>query len=144
MLIRCRFDFNLTDVGLTLKEMPLRPLLVSSYGKELYKETLSLQQQKLKKAIAKKKLIFLQRCVHHNITKKSFKLKSPIKTRKAFKIMKEYSRKLTVIEKNGAKPTNRQSNSNCKTNLWELKKENKRRIFCTYWLQYKNIQGKII
>ena len=71
MLIRCRFDFNLTDVGLTLKEMPLRPLLVSSYGKELYKETLSLQQQKLKKAIAKNKLIFLQRCVHHNITKKS-------------------------------------------------------------------------
>ena len=38
--------------------MPLRPLLVSSYGKELYKETLSLQQQKLKKAIAKNKLIF--------------------------------------------------------------------------------------
>ena len=58
--------------------------------------------------------------------------------------MKEYSRKLTVIEKNGAIPTNGQSNSNCKTNLWEFKKENKRRIFCTYWLQYKNIQGKII
>ena len=72
MLICCRFDFNLTDIGFTLKEMPLRQLLVSSYSKELYKGTLSLQQLKLKKAIAKNKLIFLQRRIHHNITRKSF------------------------------------------------------------------------
>ena len=40
-----------------------------------------------------------------------------MKTRKAFNIMKVYSRKLKAIEKNGAKPTNGQSNSKCKTNL---------------------------
>ena len=103
MLIRCRFDFNLTDIRFALTEMPLTQLLVSSYGKELYKETLSLQQQKIKKAIAKNQLIFLQRCIHYSITPKSFRIKSPIKSKKAFNIMKEYSCKLIVIAKNGAK-----------------------------------------
>ena len=83
--------------------MSLKQLLVSSYGKELYQETLSLQQQKIKKAIAKNQLILLQRCIHHNITPKSFQLKSPLKTKKAFNVMKEYSRKLIVIANNGAK-----------------------------------------
>ena len=63
----------------------------------------SLQQQKMKKAIAKNQLIFLQRCIHHSITPKSFRIKSPIKSKRAFNIMKEYSRKLIVIAKNGAK-----------------------------------------
>ena len=76
MLIRWRFDFNLTNAGFALKEMSLKQLLVSSYRKELYIETLSLQQQKIKKAIAKNKLIFLQRCINHNSTPKSFQLKS--------------------------------------------------------------------
>ena len=83
--------------------MSLKQLLVSSYSKELYKETLSLQQQKIKKAIAKNKLIFLQRYIYHNITPKSFRIKSPIRSKKAFNIMKEYSRKLINIAKNGAK-----------------------------------------
>ena len=83
--------------------MSLKQLLVSSYGKELYKETLSLQQQKIKKAIAKNQIIFLQRCIHHNITPKSFQIKSPIKSKKTFNIMKKYSRKLMVIARNGVK-----------------------------------------
>ena len=101
MLIRCRFDFNITDIRFALKEMSLKQLLVSSYRKELYKETLSLQQQKIKKAITKKQLIFLQRCMHHKITPKLFQIKSPIKSKKAFKIMEEHSRKLIVIPKKG-------------------------------------------
>ena len=99
MLIRCRFDFNLTDIRFALTEMSLKQLLVSSYGKELYKETLSLQQQKIKKTIAKNQLIFLQRCIHHNITPKSFQIKIPIKSKKTFNISKEYSWKLIVIAK---------------------------------------------
>ena len=103
MLIRCRFDFNLTDIGFALTEMSLKQFLVPSYGKELYKETLSLQQQKIKKAIAKNQLIFLQRYIHHSIAPKLFQMKSPIKTKKALNIMKEYSRKLIVIAKNVVK-----------------------------------------
>ena len=86
MLLRCRFDFNLTDIEFPLTEMSLKQLLVTSYSKKLHKKTLSLQKQKIKKVIAK-----------------LFQIKSPIKTKKAFNIMKEYSRKLIVIAKNGAK-----------------------------------------
>ena len=125
MLIRWHFDFNLTDTGFALKEVSLKQLLVSSYRKELYKETLSLQQQKIKKAIAKSKLIFLQRCINRNCTPKSFQLKSPTKTKNTFNIKKEYSRKLTVVPKNGAKPTNAQSMNKSKTNLCELKRSTK-------------------
>ena len=82
--------------------MSLKQLLVSSYSKELYKETLSLQQQKIKKAITKNQLIFLQGCMHHNITPKLFQIKIPMKSKKAFKIMEEYSRKLIVIPKKRA------------------------------------------
>ena len=103
MLIRCRFDFKLTDIKFALIKTSLKQLLVSSYGKELYKETLSLQQQKIKKTIAKNQLIFLQRCIHHNITPKSFQIKIPIKSKKTFNISKEYSWKLIVIAKTGAK-----------------------------------------
>ena len=103
MLIRCRFDFKLTDIKFALIKTSLKQLLVSSYGKELYKETLSLEQQKIKKAIAKNQVIFLQRCIHHNITPKSCRVKSPVKSKKLFNITKEYRGKLTVIAKNGAK-----------------------------------------
>ena len=54
-------------------------------------------------AIAKNQMIFLQRRIYHNITLKSFRLKSPIKSRKAFNIMKVYKKKLMVIAKNNAK-----------------------------------------
>ena len=83
--------------------MTLKHLLVSSDGKELHKETLLLQQQKIKKTIAKNQLIFLQRCIHHNIPPKLFQIKSPIKSKKALNIMKEYSRKFITVAKNGAK-----------------------------------------
>ena len=62
-----------------------------------------LQQQKIKKTIAKNQLIFLQRCIHHNIPPKLFQIKSPIKSKQALNIMKEYSRKFITVAKNGAK-----------------------------------------
>ena len=54
---------------------------------------------KIKNAVAKNQMIFLQRCIYHNITPKSFQLKTPIKSRKAFNIMYVYNR----IAKNNAK-----------------------------------------
>ena len=48
-------------------------------------------------------VIFLQRCIYHNITRKSFRLKTPIKSRKAFSVMNLYKKKLIVIAKNNAK-----------------------------------------
>ena len=49
--------------------------------------------------VGKNQIIFLQRCIYHNITPKSFRLKTPIKLRKAFHIMKVYKTKLIVIAK---------------------------------------------
>ena len=54
--------------------------------------------------------------------------------------MKEYSRKLIVIAKNDAKQ--RMHEETVKTNLWELKKENKRQTFCAYWSCYRKIKEK--
>ena len=48
-------------------------------------------------------VIFLQRYIYHNITRKSFRLKTPIKSRKAFSVMNVYKKKLIVIAKNNAK-----------------------------------------
>ena len=66
----------------TLSKMCLEELLISSYGKELYKHTSLLQQMKIKNAVAKNQMISLQRCIYHNFTPKSFRLKTPIKSRK--------------------------------------------------------------
>ena len=58
---------------------------------------------KIKNAVAKNQMIFLQRCIYHNITSKSFRLKTPIKSRKAFNITNVYKEKLIIIAKNNAK-----------------------------------------
>ena len=58
---------------------------------------------KIKNAVTKTQMIFLQLCIYHNITPKSFRLKTPIKSKKAFNIMNMYKKKLIVIAKNNAK-----------------------------------------
>ena len=58
---------------------------------------------KIKNAVSKNQMTFLQRCIYHNITPKSFRLKTPIKSKKAFNIMNVYKKKLIVIDKNNAK-----------------------------------------
>ena len=81
-------------------------VLIASYGNELYKQTTLLQQMKIKKiknAVAKNQLTFLQRCIYHNITPISFRLKTPIKSKKAFNIINVYKKKLVIIVKNNAK-----------------------------------------
>ena len=76
MLLRCTLDFNLTDIRFALAEMSLKQLLVSSYGKELYKETLPLQYQKIKKAIARNQLIFYKDVYIITSHRNRFKLKA--------------------------------------------------------------------
>ena len=80
-----------------------KQLLIASYGKELCKQTSLLQQRKIKNAVARNQMIFLQRCIYYNITPKSFRLKTPIKSKKAFNIMNVYKKKLIVIAENNAK-----------------------------------------
>ena len=58
---------------------------------------------KIKNAVSKNQMTFLQQCIYHNITPKSFRLKTPIKSKKAFNIMNVYKKKLIVIDKNNAK-----------------------------------------
>ena len=60
---------------------------------------------KIKNAVARNKMIFPQRCIYHNITPKSYRLKTPIKSKKGFNIMNVYKKKPIVIAKNNAKET---------------------------------------
>ena len=58
---------------------------------------------KVKASIAKKQLIFLERCIKNNILPKSFRLKPPIKSNKGYNIMKDFRKKIVVLAKNNAK-----------------------------------------
>ena len=88
--------------------------------------------------IAKNQMIFLQRRIYHNITLKSFQLKSPIKSRKAFNIMKVYKKKLMVIAKNNAKQ--RIHNAVLKVN--ELCKTLKAKVSEEHYLLIQSITEK--
>ena len=89
-------------------------------------------------AIAKNQMIFLQRRIYHNITLKSFRLNSPIKSRKAFNIMKVYKKKLMVIAKNNAKQ--RIHNAVLKVN--ELCKTLKAKVSEEHYLLIQSITEK--
>ena len=89
-------------------------------------------------AIAKNQMIFLQRRIYHNITLKCFRLKSPIKSRKAFNIMKVYKKKLMVIAKNNAKQ--RIHNAVLKVN--ELCKTLKAKVSEEHYLLIQSITEK--
>ena len=83
--------------------MSLKELIYNSYGKEIYKTTRELQRKKIKAAVSKNQLIFLEKCLTHDVTPKSFRIKPPIKSQKAIRITKEYRKKLLVLAKNDAK-----------------------------------------
>ena len=57
---------------------------------------------KVKASIAKKQLIFLERCIKNNILPKSFRLEPPIKSNKGYN-MKDCRKKIVVLAKNNAK-----------------------------------------
>ena len=75
--------------------MSLKELICGSYGEEIYKITRELQHKKIKAAVSKNQLIFLEKCLTHDVTQKSFRIKPPIKSQKATRITKEYRKKLS-------------------------------------------------
>ena len=85
------------------KKMTLKQFITTSYGKKIYSTTKQFQEKKIKNAHAKNQFIFLQRCISNNITPKSFRIKSPINTKKANNLTKEYQTKLLIHAKNEAR-----------------------------------------
>ena len=83
--------------------MSLKKLICNSYGEEIYKTIRELQCKKIKAAVSKNQLIFLEKCLTHGVTPKSFRIKPPIKSQKAPPITKDYRKKLLVLAKNDAK-----------------------------------------
>ena len=78
----------------------LTTLLISSLVSLLYRVSFA----EYKECCCKEPdVIFCQRCIYHNITPKSFRLKTPIKSRKDFNVMNVHKKKLIVIAKNNAK-----------------------------------------
>ena len=92
--------------GLTLLVqliMSLKELIGNSNGKEIYKITREWQRKKIKAVISKNQLIFLEKCLTHNVTPKSLRIKPPIKSQKANRIAEECQKKLLVLAKDNAK-----------------------------------------
>ena len=88
---------------------------------EIYKITRELQHKKIKAAVSKNQLIFLEKCLTHDVTQKSFKIKPPIKSQKATRITKEYRKKLLVLAKNDAKQRLRNYNIEVNDSSQELR-----------------------
>ena len=82
--------------------MSLNELICNSYGKEIYK-TRELQRKKIKAAVSENRLIFSEKCLTHDVTPKSFRIKPSIKLQKAIIITKEYRKNLLVLAKNDVK-----------------------------------------
>ncbi|XP_065675527.1 uncharacterized protein LOC136091746 [Hydra vulgaris] len=83
--------------------MTFKDYIITFYGKKIYDDTKKLQDLKIRNANSKNQLVFLQKCLSNNITPKSFKVKTPIHTKKAKNILKEYIKKLLIHVRNEAK-----------------------------------------
>ena len=83
--------------------MSLKEIIRNSCGEEIYKITRKWQRKKIKAVISKNQLIFLEKCLTHNVTPKSFRIKSPIKSQKPNRITEKCRKKLLVLAKNNAK-----------------------------------------
>ena len=94
--------------------MSFRNYITASYGKKIYSETQQLQRVKVKFAIAKNDLIFLERCMVNNIMPKSFQIKSPILSKKGKNLIKQYQKKLLQLARNEAKKRMYKNNSKVK------------------------------
>ena len=75
----------------------LKQLFTVSYREKTYK--LSVNPQKMKTSIAKKQLIFFERCIKNKILSKSFCLNPLIKFTEGYTILKDYNKKLITLGK---------------------------------------------
>ena len=94
--------------------MSFRNYITASYGKKIYSETQQLQREKVKFAIAKNQLLFLERCMANNIMPKSFCIKSPILSKKGKNFIEQYQKKLLQLARNEAKERMYKSNTKVK------------------------------
>ena len=83
--------------------MSFRNYITASYGKKIYSETQQLQLVKVKFTVAKNQLIFLERCMANNIIPKSFRIKSPILSKRGENSREQYQKKLLQLARNEAK-----------------------------------------
>ena len=81
----------------------LKEYITSGYGAGIYEQTTKLKEAKKCKAKSKNQLIFLEKCIAHQIIPKSFKLKTPIRSRNANRIVQKTRTDLLVCAKNDAK-----------------------------------------
>ena len=92
-----------------------------SYCEKICKTTRELQPEKIKAAVSKKQLIFLEKCLTYNVNPKSLRIKPPIKSQKDTRITKKYRKKLLVLTKNDAKQRLRNYNIEVNDSSQELR-----------------------
>ena len=80
--------------------MSLKTYLTQSYGEDIYRTTTRLQELRDKSARAKNHIVFLERCLSHGVTPKSFRIKSPMNDTKAKRLVELYRRKLVILARN--------------------------------------------
>ena len=83
--------------------MSLKSYITQSYGEDIYRITTKLQELKVKSARTKNHFMFLDRCLAHRITPKSFRIKSPMNDTKAKRLVQLYRRKLVLLARNKEK-----------------------------------------
>ena len=83
--------------------MTLKEYITSGYGAGTYRKTLMLKEAKKDKAKSKNQMVFLERCLTHNVIPKSFAIHSPLKSQNAIKIVKKCRKDLLICAKNDAK-----------------------------------------
>ena len=83
--------------------MTLKEYITAGYGAGTYKKTLILKEAKKLKAKAKNQMVFLEKCLAHNVLPKSFKIHAPLKSQNARRIVKKCRNDLLICAKNDAK-----------------------------------------
>ena len=83
--------------------MTLKEYITSGYGAGTYKKTLMLKEAKKDKAKSKNQMVFLERCLAHNLIPKSFAIHSPLRSQNAMQIIKKCRKDLLISAKNDAK-----------------------------------------
>jgi len=80
-----------------------KQLITSSYGDEIYRKTLKLQNVSKKSALSKNQWTFLDRCIYHRIIPKSFRNKPTLRTQKGYNITHQYNLSMMVATRNFVK-----------------------------------------
>ena len=83
--------------------MTLKTYITNAYGEAIERTTKKVQGLKKQAASAKCRWIFLERCVQNNVLPKSFKTKPLLKTKKAYRITREYNLKMLEITRDATK-----------------------------------------